>query len=147
MENGIVCGSMRAEQRGLYTVFRAEVSSKSLCRLIAEYESGEVSLGVPAPEQGKMRLCASMPTSRLPEGKLLRGVLRTGRSDWTRFSGGAVGSIKLPAGYRNGNTFRFPWNAGDPLPCDALLCFYRLVRDQGCSYLEICLNKNGIPAE
>ncbi len=145
LENETECGTLRTEQRGLYTVFRAEVETTSLCRLLAEYESGEIVLGIPAPEQGKMQLCVSIPTSRLPAGKLLRGTLRAGNDTWTRFTGGHVGPFPFPAGYRKGNIYRFPWKGGDRLPCDELLCFYRLVHERGHSYLEISLNEDKRP--
>lgn len=82
------CGSLWAEQRGLYTIFRGEVETDRVSRLYAVFESGETALGIPVPECGKMVLRISVPTSRLPQGKLLRGSLRAKDEMWCRFPGG-----------------------------------------------------------
>ena len=139
------CGSLWAEQRGLYTVFQCEVETDQVCRLCAVYEGGETPLGVPAPERGKMRLCVSIPTGRLPRGKLLRGELRPKHSAWQAYAGGPMGEVTLPPGLKQGDAFRFRWKPGEPLPCPELFCFFRFVREGGRCFLEIRFNEEGRP--
>ncbi len=142
-----VCGTISAEEKGLYTVFQAQVETEEICRLFGIFEGGEASLGIPAPEQGRMTLRISVPTARLPAGKLLRGELRTGETAaWRRFPGGKRGDAVLPPGQVRGQTYRFPWKPGDRIPAEEYLCFFRFVRDQGRTYLELTLNEKGFPA-
>ena len=146
LEGDRVRGTLEAEQRGLYTAFRAQVETEEVCRLYGIFEGGEASLGVPAPEDGRMLLRISVPTSRLPEGRLLRGELRTGgNASWRRFSGGKVGDATLPPGLVRGNTYRFPWRAGDRLPCEEYLCFFHFRQEGGRGYLELTLDEKGFP--
>lgn len=139
------CGCLWAEQRGLYTAFRAEVQAEELSRLFAVFEDGEIALGIPAPEQGRMVLRVSVPTGRLPEGRLLRGCLRPKDSGWTWFPGGTVGGLSLPRGYVMGNRYRFPWSPGEQLPCEPLLCFFRYVEEDQGTFLELRLSDTGVP--
>lgn len=134
-------GWLQTQQRGLYTVFWAEVHGTELCRVRAVFEGGSVMLGVPAPEGDSLRLTASIPTGRLPKGRLLRGELVREGSGWHRYPGGQVGKLNLPPGQRKGNTYRFPWKPGDKLPCDSLMCFF-IYRD---GYLEVILDEAGMP--
>ena len=147
MERGTdrACGILQAERQGLYTVFRAQVDTEALCRLYAMYEGGEAVLGIPAPEQGRMSLKISVPNSRLPRGKLLRGCLQVNNPGWRNFPGGSVGRFHLPPGYVQKNVYRFPWRAGERLPCDELLCFYRLVGEGERTFLELKLDENDLP--
>ncbi len=137
------CGVLWAEQRGLYTVFYAEVQSECVCRLYAVYESGEAALGIPAPEGDRLSLRVSVPTSRLPQGQLLCGSLRPKDSAWKRFPGGMVGAFRLPEGFVLGRRYRFPWRPGAALPCEALLCFFSYIEEKG--FLELTLDENGRP--
>ena len=141
-----ICGTLRTERKGLYTLFDGTVETDSVCRLVAVFEGGEIPLGIPAPEQGQMRLRVSVPTSRLPEGRLLRAALRRGTS-WERFPGGKLGGVMLPPGYVKEQVYRFPWKPGDRLPCDALMCFFRAFHRENCTYLEIKLDSDGAPLE
>ncbi|MBQ9270227.1 MAG: hypothetical protein IJ206_12090 [Oscillospiraceae bacterium] len=141
-----ICGTLRAVQKGLYTVFDSTVETDQVCRIVAVFEGGELPLGVPAPEQGQMRLHVSVPTSRLPKGRLLRAALRSG-SSWERFPGGSLGGNVLPPCYVREHVYRFPWKPGDRLPCDALMCFFRAVHRENCTYLEIKLDPDGAPLE
>lgn len=135
------CGWLQTQQRGLYTVFWAEVNKAELCRVRAVFEGGGVMLGVPAPEGGSLRICSSLPTMRLPKGRLLRGELVRSGSDWQPYSGGRVGNITLPQGKRKGNCYRFLWVPGERLPCDSLMCFFTY----GEGYLELTLDQQGRP--
>jgi hypothetical protein len=137
------CGSLRARQQGLYTEFFAQVSHGPVARLYGVFEGGEVALGVPAPEQGIMTLRASLPTSRLPKGRLLRGKLES--KAWQNFPGGRVGDVILPPGYVQDSVYRFPWSPGDTLPWEPLLCFYQYVSADGQDYLQLCLDRQGKP--
>ena len=140
-------GTITAETKGLYTVFLARVDTEEVCRLYGIFEGGEAALGVPVPEQGKMTLRISVPTGRLPGGKLLRGELRTGEtSPWRTFPGGKRGDAELPPGKVRGRTYRFPWHPGDKLPCEAYFCFFRYVREGSGEYLELTLDEDGYPA-
>ena len=76
-----ICGTLRTERKGLYTLFDGTVETDSVCRLVAVFEGGEVPLGIPAPEQadGEYRVYG-------PDGEFLmlgevRGqILRTVKS-------------------------------------------------------------------
>ena len=139
LEQDRTCGKLWAEQRGLYTVFQAEVETEGVSRLYAVFEEGEAALGIPAPEQGRMVLRISVPTSRLPKGKLLRGCLRPKDQSWRRFPGGRVGSVTLPPGSVLGQQYRFPWQPGEQLPSEELMCFFRFIRKEGRGFLELTL--------
>ncbi len=139
------CGQLRAEQRGLYTIFRGEVTINQVLRLYAIFEEGELALGIPAPEQGKMVLHMSVPTSRLPRGKLLYGILRSNDSIWTHFPGGKIGNQRFPPGRVKGNRYQFPWQQGEELPCEPLMCFFQYLKDGKQEYLEITLDEQGHP--
>lgn len=134
-------GRLQTQQRGLYTVFWAEVSGTELCRVRAVFEGGAVMLGVPAPEGDSLRLTVSIPTGRLPKGKLLRGELVREEGGWKRFPGGMVGNVTLPPGQRKDGCYRFSWKAGEKMPCESLMCFFTYRED----YLEITLDGQGRP--
>lgn len=131
-----------AEQLGLYTSFRAEVSDMGISKIYAVFEQGEAALGVPTPDEGKLKLRVSVPTSRLPGGKLLHGMLVQRQGEWQDYPGGCVGSLTLPKGKKRGNLYRFPWKPGQRLPCEELMCFFRYV---GNNCLEIELDVRGTP--
>ena len=145
MEQETCCGFLRAEQRGLYMVFYGEVELRQVMRLYAVFEQGEIPLGIPVPEQGKMILRMSLPAGRMPQGRLLRGELRPKDAAWQRFSGGRVGNHHLPPGRVRGNRYQFPWKQGQPLPYTPFLCFYQLVGENGREYLEVVLDQQGNP--
>lgn len=135
---GNSCGILSAEEKGLYCCFRARLRSEQISRLYAVFEEGEIPLGIPVPEGRDLTLRISIPISRLPKGPLIRGVLRPlETANWVQFSGGKVGGQYLPQGLVQGNRYRFPWVPGDPLPCDAFLCFYRYSEENGKGYLEL----------
>ncbi len=136
-------GILRWERQGLYTRFYGEVNTKDVTKVYAVFEGGECPLGIPVPEQGKMVLRASMPTGRLPKGKLLRGRLEEKKQGWQRFPGGTLGGIRYPAGLRKGDTLRFPWKVGQRVPAEEVLLLYHYVEEQGNSYLELKLNSDG----
>ena len=138
-------GILHAERQGLYTRFYGEVSTQDVTKVFAVFEGGECPLGVPVPEHGKMVLRASMPTSRLPKGKLLRGRLPEQGTGWQRFSGGVLGGVRYPAGLKRGATLRFPWKVGDKLPAEEVMLLYSYREEQGKSYLEITLREDGTP--
>ena len=138
------CGWLRAEEKGLYTVFAGEVEERELCRMHAVFTGGELTLGVPAPEDGRMRLRVSVPSRCLPPGKLLRGELRT-QKGWRSYGGGLIGPLRLPKGMRMGDRFRFPWSCGEQLPCDELMCFYHYLEEDGKSFLEVTVREDGTP--
>ena len=142
---GEKAGFLRWELQGLYTRFYGEVSTRDVTKVFAVFEGGECPLGVPVPEKGKMVLRASMPTSRLPKGKLLRGRLPEKESQWQRFSGGVLSGVRYPAGLRNGNTLRFPWKVGEKVPAEEVLLLYSYREEQGRSYLELRLREDGSP--
>ena len=139
------CGFLRAEQRGLYMMFYGEVDVKQVMRLYAVFEKGELPLGIPVPEQGKMVLRMSLPAGRMPQGRLLRGELRPKDSAWQRFPGGKIGCHFLPPGRVCGNRYQFPWKQGQPLPYEPFLCFYTHVQEGGREYLEVILDEQGNP--
>lgn len=136
-------GFLRWQQQGLYTRFYGEVTVRSVSRVYARFEQGSCSLGVPVPEQGKMVLRASMPTSRLPKGKLLQGELEEG--GWNRFPGGVLGGVSYPPGLRKGDTLRFPWKMGEKLPVEEVMLLFSYGEAGGESYLELTLNPDGSP--
>lgn len=138
-------GTLRAEQKGLYTHFYGQVRENELCRVYGVFSGGECSLGVPVPEQGKLILRAAMPTARLPSGNLLSGRLQLRGEGFLPFPGGEIGNVKYPAGLRKGNVLRFPWKAGGRLPAEEMLCFYRLVLENRTYYLELRLREDGTP--
>lgn len=113
-EQGQSCGELYAEQRGLYTIFRAEIATSGICKIHAVFEQGEVALGVPVPEQGQMVLRISVPTSRLPRGRLMRGIVVQKGTEWSRFPGGRWGELTLPEGRRRDGRYQFPWVPGQP---------------------------------
>lgn len=139
---GQPCGTLNAQQRGLYTEFYAQVNTEAVAKIHAVFEGGETALGIPAPECGRMCLRINVPTSRLPRGKLLRGELVPRDSQWSRYPGGRVGELVLPPGRRKGNCYQFSWHPGEKLPCEALMCFF--VYDNA-GYLEVCLDEDGKP--
>lgn len=100
-------------------------------------------MGVPVPEQGKMVLRASMPTSRLPKGQLLRGELE--EQGWRSFSGGVLAGVAYPAGLRKRDKLRFPWKMGEKLPAEEVMLLFSYVEEEGKSYLELCLNPDDSP--
>ena len=140
------CGMLDVQKRGLYSVFRSEVKESDLCKLYAVFSGGEIALGIPAPEHNKMTLCVSLPTGRLPAGKLLRGVLRPVREGWRPYPGGIIGNLRFPVGCVQGNNYRFPWRSGDQLPCEEVFCFFHYILDKDRVWLEIKLNEDGTPA-
>ena len=141
-QQGQPCGTLNAQQRGLYTEFYAQVDAEGMAKVHAVFEGGETALGIPAPEYGKMCLRINVPTSRLPRGKLLRGELVPRDQQWIRFAGGQVGTVYLPAGRRRGTRYQFPWKPGEKVPCEALMCFFSY---DPAGYLEICLDEQGKP--
>jgi hypothetical protein len=139
-------GFLSQKRQGLYTQFYGEVTTDTVVRVFAVFAGGECSLGVPVPEQGKMVLRASMPTSRLPSGQLREGRLLPMYSEpWEPFQGGTVGQTKYPAGWRQKDRLRFLWAPGQPLPADEMLLFYRFVKEGNKTYLELRLHPNGSP--
>ena len=143
---GTKCGTLWAERRGLYMVFRAEVETEEISRIRAVFEGGETVLGIPAPEQGRMTLRISVPANRLPGGRLLRGVLIAKESsDWRHYPGGNHGKLRLPPGRVRGQIYQFPWRPGERLPCEELLCFFRFVQENQGSFLELRLDEQGNP--
>lgn len=141
-QQGQPCGTLNSQQRGLYTEFYAQVDTEDVAKVHAVFECGETALGIPAPECGKMCLRISVPTSRLPRGKLLRGELVPRDAQWSRYPGGKVGELVLPPGYRKGSRYRFSWKPGDRIPCEALMCFFTWDKS---GYLELCLDEQGNP--
>jgi hypothetical protein len=139
-------GFLSRKRQGLYTQFYGEVNTDTVSRVFAVFTGGECSLGVPAPEQGKMVLRASMPTSRLPEGQLKEGRLESIHPvAWETFPGGMLGGVRFPAGLRQKDRLRFLWSLGEPLPAEELLLFYRYIEEGGRSYLELRLDPEGRP--
>lgn len=138
-------GFLRWERQGLYTRFYGEVHTSQVTRVLGVFEGGEISLGVPVPEQGKMVLRASMPTSRLPQGRLLRGRLQTHKNPWQDFPGGKLGGVLFPPGLRKGQMLRFPWHIGEKFPAEQVMLLYRYVEEDGQSYLELCLTPEDVP--
>lgn len=138
-------GMLRWERQGLYTRFYGEITEQQVTRVIAVFEGGECSLGVPVPEQGEMVLRASMPTGRLPKGKLLRGYLQAKPRQWTEFPGGTLAGVTYPRGIKLENRIRFPWHIGEAMPAEEVVLLYRYVEEQGRSYLELCFNPDGSP--
>jgi hypothetical protein len=143
LRQGQPCGRLWARQQGLYTEFYAQVCHGPVARLYGVFEGGEIALGIPAPEQGSMTLRASLPTSRLPSGRLLRGRLEP--KAWETYPGGRVGQAELPQGLIQGDLYRFPWEPGDPLPWEPLLCFYEYIQQEGRGYLQLRLDQQGRP--
>ncbi len=144
-KDGRLWGCLTAQQQGLYTVFRGRGRGHDLCRAYAIFEGGELALGIPVPEGEDMLLRASLPTSRLPQGRLLRGELRPKDDPWQSFPGGQVGQAELPSGQVRGGCYRFPWSPEEKLPYGPYLCFFRYVREREKSYLELSLDENGLP--
>lgn len=138
-------GTLRAEQKGLYTSFYGQLRETGLCRVYGVFSGGECSLGIPVPEQGRMVLRATVPTSRLPGGRLLSGRLVLQGEGFLPFPGGIIGGVTYPAGAKKGTVLRFHWKPGQPLPAEELLCFYRPVREGGKLYLELRLKEDGTP--
>lgn len=145
-DRGKKVGFLRTERQGLYTRFYGEISTTDVIRVYARFEGGECPLGIPVPERGKMVLRASMPTSRLPKGKLLGGFLGEKEPVWQRFGGGELGGVCYPAGNKRGNTLRFGWKVGEKVPAAEVLLLYRYVEEMGKSYLELTLNEDGTAA-
>lgn len=141
-QQGQPCGTLNCQQRGLYTEFYAQVDTEVVAKVHAVFEYGETALGIPAPECGKMCLRISVPTSRLPQGKLLRGELVPREAQWSHYPGGQIGELILPPGRRQGDRWRFSWKPGERLPCEALMCFFTM-EDGG--WLEVCLDEDGNP--
>lgn len=142
---GEACGTLRTEQRGLYTYFFGEVSGDDLSKVTAVYENGNVELGVPVPEQGRLILRRSIPTARLPGGSL-REAFIAAPSDWKRWEGGLIGGISYPPCLQKEHVLRIPWKMGDEInPMEPLL-LYQYVCQEGESYLELCLDKEGRPS-
>lgn len=138
-------GFLRWERQGLYTRFYGEITEREVTRVVAVFEGGECSLGVPVPEKDKMVLRASMPTGRLPKGRLLQGRLQKKQQEWEPFPGGVLGGVTYPRGRKKGNLLRFSWCPGEKLPADEVMLLYRFVEEQGKSYLELCINPDGSP--
>lgn len=144
-QEGNQCGTLQDTVQGLYTRFTGRLKVHGLCRVYGVYPEGEISLGVPVPEGDSLRVRAMLPTSRLPKGKLLSGRVVYELDAWRPFSGGCMGGVIYPAGQRKGNCLRFPWKNGLELPAMEVFCFYRLVREKGTDYLELCLDAEGYP--
>lgn len=138
-------GTLRWQKQGLYTRFYGQVSIRNVSRVYAQFEGGSCCLGVPVPEQETMILRASMPTSRLPRGRLLRGVLEEAAGGWKSFSGGVLAGVRYPKGLKKGNVLRFPWHIGEQMPAEEVMLLFRYVEESGESYLELCLNPDGSP--
>ncbi len=137
LSEGQKSGFLNVSRQGLYTKFYGETNREDLCRIYGVFEGGEVPLGVPVPERGKMVLRVSMPSSKLPGGRLLRGEVRTKQPEWTYFPGGKIGGVVLPEGRKKGKLLRFPWKPGEALPAEEMLLFYSFVSENGQDYLEI----------
>ena len=136
------CGFIQNSRQGLHTKFYGEVETKELCRVYGIYESGELLLGVPVPEHGKMILRASLPSVKLPSGRFLRGEARTGNDGWTYFPGGTISGVCYPEGQRKGAVLRFPWKPGEPLPVEEMLLFYWLMEDNGRTWICLSTDNN-----
>lgn len=72
-QEGTQCGMLQDTTQGLYTRFSGRLKAQGLCRVYGVYPEGEISLGVPVPEGDSLRVRATLPTSRLPKGRLLSG--------------------------------------------------------------------------
>ena len=143
-KSGAVCGTLRTEIKGLYTFFYGEVSGETLSRVTAVFEGGTCDLGVPAPEHGRHVLRRSIPTAKLPKGRLKEAILQES-SPWKNWEGGCVGGIQYPRCLRWENRIRIPWNPGEEIrPMEPLL-LYRFIRWDGKSYLELQLSEDGTP--
>ena len=144
-QEGTQCGMLQDTTQGLYTRFSGRLKAQGLCRVYGVYPEGEISLGVPVPEGDSLRVRATLPTSRLPKGRLLSGRVVYEQDAWRPFSGGCMGGVTYPPGQRKGNCLRFPWKMGMELPAMEVFCFYRLVREKDRSYLELRLDPEGRP--
>jgi hypothetical protein len=139
-------GFLSQKRQGLYTHFYGEVTTDTVVRVFAVFTGGDCSLGVPVPEQGKMVLRASMPTSSLPGGQLKEGRLQKMYADaWEPFQGGVLGDVQYPGGWRKKDHLRFLWTPGKPVPAEEVLLFYRYVEAEGKTYLELRLDPEGSP--
>lgn len=139
-------GVLYMERQGLYSVFYGLVNKDMLTKVYGVFEKGECALGIPVPENGKMVLRTSVPTSKLPGGKLLYGKLYEDTDRWESFAGGRVNGILYPTGQRKGELLRFLWSVGDPFPAEEAALFYRYVQEGGKTYLELplsCLRLQG----
>lgn len=150
METGILyrgnsVGKLSWKRQGLYMVFLAELSVQVLSKLYVTFEAGEFSLGVPVPHGKGMFLRASVPASRLPGGQPAKAELREMEPEWEYFCGGTIDTVTLPAGYRRGNVYRFPWEPERPLPADEFLCFFTPVEEKGRLWLQLRLTDTGQP--
>ena len=134
-------GTLNMVRQGLYALFSGTVRADGICRIYADFEGGEISLGIPVPEGQHLRIHASMPVSRLPGGMLKCGRVVYEEARWCEFPGGCLGGIAFPSGIRRGNTFRFPWKQGQKLPAEEVMVFYRMVTDGARCYLELSLDE------
>lgn len=138
-------GTLEAYQQGLYTKFSGSLRANDLCRVYGVFSGGEISLGIPVPDGDRLRVRATMPTSRLPGGMLRSGRIVYEKDMWQPFSGGTIGGVCYPAGEKKGDAMRFRWKVGDPLPADEMCCFYEYLEMQGKGYLILRLDENGVP--
>ena len=96
-------------------------------------------------DKKRLRVRATLPTSRLPKGRLLSGRVVYEQDAWRPFPGGCMGGVTYPPGQRKGNCLRFPWKMGMELPAMEVFCFYRLGREKERVYLELRLDSEGRP--
>lgn len=140
-------GELNTESRGLYTHFFGRMKMMPLVRVQAVFESGSCDLGYPVPDQESLIIRTSMPTSRLPKGKLLHGsvFLPQDQSPWQPCDNLCMNGRVFPYCYQNGRLLRFPWRCGEALPAEDLFCFLRFVPEKEKTYIELRLDAHGNP--
>lgn len=137
-------GFLQAERQGLYTRFYGCLETKRLTKLYAVFEGGQWGLGIPVPEGNKLVLRTSVPTTSLPQGKLLCGRIPEELPEWECFQGGEIEGVSYPEGLRKGGTLRFRWSPETAVPAPEVILFYKLVYQDGTTYLELTPEDYGV---
>ena len=73
-EDGRQVGTCTVARQGLYLRFdcRCGPADGRILRLVLRTPAGDVSLGIPAPEEGILQLRKGIPAKRLPQGDEFR---------------------------------------------------------------------------
>lgn len=161
--DGIEAGEVHIEREGLYLHFQAECDTipEVPCRLLLRGERGTLSLGVPEPADGCLRLRKKLSLREADTaGRLLRGELqrcgeRTERpEEWQR----AEKPGKIPQDpalrrqmpgealcQRRGDRvlLAFPYAPDTPFPLTRLFCLGRITRIGGRCYVVYTFDSRG----
>ena len=163
LRDGAAAGEVTAEREGLYRRFslRADLPEGVWCVWLVG-ERGELSLGVPEPDEGAYRLCRRL-SARSVEGlgQLLRGEVRPRRQQPEGWNGAPQPACLFHSGWlqrelkccsgalarREGKRtlLALPCCGEQPFPLVSLFCFAHICRICGREYAVFAFDEKERP--